>query len=185
MLIDKDGVVQGATFHLSPNHDERPIPPEEISLLVIHGISLPPGKFGSMAVKDFFLNQLDIAADPAFENIRDLKVSSHLYITREGALVQFVPFNKRAWHAGLSAFEGQEKCNDFSIGIELEGTDDVPYTPKQYESLLAVSVLILKTYPKITLQRIVGHADIAPGRKTDPGPHFDWKNYVDRLSQLI
>lgn len=185
MFINQDGLLSGAAFSLSPNHDERPIRPEEISLLVIHGISLPPGKFGSTAVKDFFLNQLHIAADPAFENIRDLKVSAHLYITREGELLQFVPFNKRAWHAGQSVFEGQEKCNDFSIGIELEGTDDVPYTPKQYASLLAVSVLILKTYPKITPQRIVGHADIAPGRKTDPGPHFDWKTYVDRLKQLI
>jgi AmpD protein len=165
--------LRGARFKPSPNCDARPTP-GDITLLVVHAISLPPGKFGGGFVDRLFANTLDPAAHPYFRKIRALRVSSHLCIFRDGAVHQYVPFDRRAWHAGESRFEGRSRCNDFSIGIELEGTDDEPFTDRQYRRLAEIARLLLRAYPGITLARIVGHSDIAPGRKTDPGPHFDW-----------
>ncbi|MDR2213593.1 MAG: 1,6-anhydro-N-acetylmuramyl-L-alanine amidase AmpD [Pseudomonadales bacterium] len=157
----------------SPNCDARP-DPADISLLVIHGISLPPGEFGGPYIDALFCNQLDAAAHPYFAGIAHLRVSAHLVIGRDGALTQYVPFDCRAWHAGASSFMGRANCNDYSIGIELEGTDELPYTDAQYTQLSAVTRALLRAYPAITPARIAGHCDIAPGRKTDPGPAFDW-----------
>ncbi|WP_116475121.1 1,6-anhydro-N-acetylmuramyl-L-alanine amidase AmpD [Zobellella maritima] len=162
----------------SPHCDQRP--EGEISLLVVHSISLPPGRFGGPYIDQLFQGKLDPDADPYFADIHQLRVSAHCLIRRDGELVQYVPFTKRAWHAGLSCFEGRERCNDFSIGIELEGTDTDAFTPAQYRQLIQVSRLLLSTYPAITRERIVGHSDIAPGRKTDPGTGFDW-GVIERL----
>ena len=164
----------------SPNHNQRP--QNEISLLVIHNISLPPGAFGGPWVDALFTNQLDPQADPSFADIADLRVSSHLFIRRSGAIIQYVPFHLRAWHAGQSTFQTRHNCNDFAIGIELEGTDTSPYEDTQYRILRHVTLTLMAKYPKITAERITGHEQIAPGRKTDPGPAFDWDHY---LSQLI
>ncbi|MCV6606138.1 MAG: 1,6-anhydro-N-acetylmuramyl-L-alanine amidase AmpD, partial [Porticoccaceae bacterium] len=150
-------------------------------LLVIHNISLPPGEFGGGHVERFFCNSLDGAEHPYFATIDSMQVSSHLLIDRQGRITQFVPFLARAWHAGASQFEGRENCNDFSIGIELEGTDQLPYSDDQYNSLVAVTHNLLAHFPAITAGRIVGHSDIAPGRKTDPGPAFDWSRYKSAL----
>jgi N-acetyl-anhydromuramoyl-L-alanine amidase len=174
MEIDKlSGLLQGVRYLPSSNHDARPenMP---IDMIVIHNISLPPGQFGSGAIERFFCDQLDMTQHPYFQTIADLKVSSHLLIDRKGVITQFVPFHKRAWHAGVSCFEGRERCNDFSIGIELEGTDDLPFESAQYDALVNVIHLLMQEYPLITRDRIVGHSDIAPGRKTDPGAAFDW-----------
>ena len=160
----------------SPNQEPRP-DGESVSLLVIHSISLPPGQFGTGCIDKLFANTLDCSQHPYFARLRDMHVSSHLLIERTGALVQFVPLDRMAWHAGKSCFGGREACNRFSIGIELEGTDELPYTEAQYEVLIAVTFSIMKAYPEITADRIVGHCDIAPGRKTDPGPCFDWSRY--------
>lgn len=176
------GLVNGARQVPSPNHDDRPVP-ADINLLVIHGISLPPGEFGGCWIDDLFCNRLDPARHPYFREIADMKVSSHLLIRRDGELVQYVPLGMRAWHAGQSNFCGRERCNDFSIGVELEGADDVPYTPAQYARLVALSRGIMQAYPAITPDRIVGHSDIAPGRKTDPGPAFDWSKFRHLLSE--
>ena len=176
MLIDENHYLDGAELVQSPNYNERPSE-EEISLLVIHNISLPPGRYGGGYIEQFFQNQLPVAVDPFFEEIKELQVSSHLLIERTGRIVQFVPFSKRAWHAGISEYQGRDGCNDFSLGIELEGTDDEPYTDIQYQKLAEVTRAIQKRYPAITLNRIVGHCDIAPIRKTDPGPAFDWQKY--------
>ena len=157
----------------SPNQDERP-DGVEIGLLVIHGISLPAGSFGGSFVEDLFMNRLDAAAHESFLPLRQLRVSAHVFIRRDAEVIQFVSLNRRAWHAGVSSFEGRGCCNDFSIGIELEGTDHTPYEPAQYEVLDALITAVLKAYPGIHRGRIVGHCDIAPGRKTDPGPAFDW-----------
>lgn len=165
-----------ARFLPSPNCDERPLGCE-VSLLVIHNISLPPGQYGGGWIEDLFLNRLDSQADPYFESISHLKVSAHLLIRRDGEVIQFVPFSHRAWHAGQSEFEGRSHCNDFSIGIELEGCDEQPYTEEQYQALASVTADIMSCYPAITRHRIVGHCDIAPKRKTDPGPLFDWLHY--------
>ncbi|WP_027852258.1 1,6-anhydro-N-acetylmuramyl-L-alanine amidase AmpD [Marinobacterium litorale] len=159
----------------SPNCDDRP--GEEISLLVVHNISLPPGQFGGPGIRQLFTNCLDPDEHPFYREIHELRVSAHLLIDREGQVIQFVPFEKRAWHAGVSQFEGRERCNDFSIGIELEGADDIPYTDIQYQVLADVTRELMALYPEITPDRIVGHCDIAPGRKTDPGPAFDWERY--------
>lgn len=150
-----------------------------VDLLVIHNISLPPGCYGGGYIEALFDNRLDAAAHPYFRDIASLKVSAHLLIDREGRITQFVPFDKKAWHAGQSCFQGREACNDFSIGIELEGCDDEAFTDDQYESLIEVTRLLMANYPRITLDRIVGHSEIAPGRKTDPGPCFDWKRLRD------
>ena len=164
----------------SPNHNERPSE-GRIDLLVIHNISLPPGKFGGTYICDFFTNQLDRTAHPYFQEIAALEVSAHLLIRRDGHVIQFVPFNKRAWHAGESCFQDERGCNDFSIGIELEGSDDVKFTAQQYQQLADVTKRIMTAYPGITADRIVGHSDIAPGRKTDPGSAFDWALYRQLL----
>jgi len=162
----------------SPNCDERP--DGEISLIVVHGISLPAGHFGNSYVERLFCNTLDASEHPDFAEVAAMKVSSHLLIRRDGAVVQFVPFAKRAWHAGASCFEGREQCNDFSIGIELEGTDRNGYRESQYLVLAEVCSLLLNRY-SIAAGNIAGHSDIAPGRKTDPGPGFDWNRLREAL----
>lgn len=169
----QEGKLSGVRFAASPNFDQRP-PGTAIDLLVVHGISLPPGEFGGGWIEDLFLNRLDPAAHPYFAQVHTGKVSAHLLVRRDGEVIQFVSFNQRAWHAGVSTFEGCPACNDFSIGIELEGADDTPYEPVQYAQLAALAGTLMQAFPKITKQRIVGHSDIAPGRKTDPGPAFDW-----------
>lgn len=165
----------------SPNCDQRPAG-SRIDLLVIHNISLPPGQFGGPWIDDLFLNRLVPGADPYFQAIHQQRVSSHLLIRRDGALTQYVPLDERAWHAGRSCFGGREACNDFSIGIELEGTDEHPYSDLQYRVLAQVTRDIMMRYPAITRERITGHSDIAPGRKTDPGPAFDWERYLEMVS---
>jgi AmpD protein len=165
----------------SPNCDARP-QADDISLLVIHNISLPPGRFGGPYIDQLFTNTLDWRAHPYFEDIQMLRVSAHLLIRRDGAVTQYVPFVQRAWHAGVSQFAGRERCNDFSIGIELEGSDAQPFTQKQYRRLIRVTRALMRHYPRLDAGRIVGHSDIAPGRKTDPGPHFDWARYRAALA---
>lgn len=184
MQIIHNGQLNQAVFCPSPNFDERPSD-QAIDLLVIHGISLPPGEFGGQAVRDLFTNQLDPNQHPYFKEIIHLKVSSHLFIRRQGEIWQFVPFDKRAWHAGQSSFLGKDRCNDYSIGIELEGTDEIPYTQAQYQTLAVCTQTLMKYYPQITLERIVGHSDIAPTRKTDPGMAFDWDHYRDLLKIML
>lgn len=181
MLINENGWIEGVRHIASPNSDQRPAG-THIDLLVIHNISLPPGEFGGPYIEQLFCNQLDPQAHPYFADIAQLKVSSHLLIRRDGEIIQFVPLSQRAWHAGESSFCGQSCCNDFSIGIELEGTDELPFTEKQYDALSQVSQVILKVYPEITAERVTGHSDIAPGRKTDPGEAFDWARYRQNLS---
>ena len=179
MRIDQNThLITGVDYVPSPNADQRPSDCC-IELLVVHNISLPPGEFGQGNVQRLFTNSLDPKAHAYFDTIKDLKVSSHLLIEREGKLTQFVPFNLRAWHAGLSNYCGRQACNDFSIGIELEGTDDLAYTNQQYLVLQRVVRSLLMAYPSLSEQHIVGHCDIAPDRKTDPGGAFDW----DRLRE--
>lgn len=179
-----NGRLQEARWLASPNFGTRP-QQGDISLVVVHNISLPPGQFGNGYVEQFFTNRLDVTADPYFETIAELKVSSHLFIQRDGSCIQFVNFEDRAWHAGVSEFSGRENCNDYSIGIELEGTDDMPYTEAQYQALTEVTLALLGYYPKINMERITGHENIAPGRKTDPGPAFDWPKYQAMLRSNI
>ena len=179
-----DGWLESVIHVPSSNTDSRP-KNCDISLLVIHNISLPPGIFGGSFVEDFFTNNLDLTVNPYFQNLQDLKVSSHLYIKRSGQITQFVSLNERAWHAGLSVFNGRSNCNDFSIGIELEGTDEGGYTDYQYKSLVSVTRTIMTRYPEITSDRIVGHSDISPGRKTDPGNSFDWIRYKRELDLMF
>lgn len=174
--IGGDGWLSSARRVRSPNFNARP-DIDDISLLVIHNISLPPGHFGGSYIEQFFCNQLDGDQHPYFSEICHQQVSAHLLIDRQGQLIQFVSFAQRAWHAGVSSFGGRDGCNDFSLGIELEGTDDSPYTDVQYRVLAQVSKLLIATYPDLTKQRIVGHSDIAQGRKTDPGATFDWPRY--------
>jgi AmpD protein len=174
--LDKQGWLAPSvdvTLRPSPNFNERPSD-TAVSLLVVHNITLPPGQFGTPYITDLFLNQLDIAADPWFVKVEGLKVSAHFVIDRLGHITQFVSCDDRAWHAGASSFEGREQCNDFSIGIELEGTDDVPFEAVQYERLAALTQCLRARYP---LTAATGHSDIAPGRKTDPGPFFDWSHF--------
>ncbi|CZF78218.1 1,6-anhydro-N-acetylmuramyl-L-alanine amidase AmpD [Grimontia marina] len=180
MLTITNHLLDSATYVPSPHFNERPVE-EDISLLVVHNISLPPGEFGGSYIEDFFQGKLTSTAHPFFDEIRDVQVSAHCLIKRDGTVVQFVPFNQRAWHAGVSSFEGREQCNDFSIGIELEGTDDLPYTEAQYAVLADVSLAIMKHYPAITSEHITGHENIAPGRKTDPGQAFHWDKFKSRL----
>lgn len=181
--LRKTGRISGVRWCPSPNFGSRP-EGADISLLVVHNISLPPGQFGGDAIERFFCNCLDTSKHPYFETIAELKVSAHALVRRDGEVVQFVSLLDRAWHAGRSCFRGEEECNDFSIGIELEGTDDIPYTLAQYQRLAELSKLIMKAWPKVTGDRITGHCDIAPGRKTDPGPVFDWDHYRQQLSDL-
>jgi len=173
MKLDAAGLADAALYLPSPNCDERPAD-AAIELLVIHNISLPPGEFGGDAIIDLFLNRLDPRAHPYYEGIAALRVSSHFLIRRDGALLQFVPCAMRAWHAGQSLWCGRERCNDFSVGIELEGADDVAFSDAQYECLGALARALYARYP---IQASVGHSDVAPGRKTDPGPHFAWTRY--------
>ena len=175
--LDEEGVLAGATQISSPNWDERP-QGVEIALLVVHNISLPPGEFGGDAIARLFTNTLDFSEHPYYETVRDLKVSSHFLIRRDGEVVQFVPCAKRAWHAGASLWRGRERCNDFSVGVELEGADDHPYADAQYLSLSRLVLALRARYPIVD---VVGHSDIAPGRKTDPGSAFDW----GRLRELL
>lgn len=179
-FIDSAGWLTPAAKHPSPNFNSRP-PSAEISLLVIHNISLPAGQFGGSYVHELFTNCLDCDAHESFADLRGLTVSSHLLINREGVPSQFVSLADRAWHAGVSSFEGRENCNDFSIGIELEGCDEIAYTHAQYQTLIAISQTLRRAYPAITPARIVGHNDIAPGRKTDPGAAFDWAYFKNAL----
>lgn len=170
------GLVTPARFVASPNHDERPegsVP----ELIIVHGISLPPGEYGGPWIDRLFANALPPDAHPYFAQVAGLKVSSHALIRRDGELVQYVPFHRRAWHAGASSYRGRERCNDFSIGIELEGTDERPYEPIQYRTLVELIVALCGAYPSLSVERIAGHSDVAPGRKTDPGPAFDWPRF--------
>lgn len=173
--------LHGVPQRQTPHQDARP-DPADISLLVAHGISLPPGEFGGPYIEALFLGKLDPEAHPYFAEITSLEVSAHLLIRRDGQLMQFAAFDQRAWHAGKSSFEGRQRCNDYAIGIELEGTDEIPYEPVQYERLADVAAALISNYPGITPERIVGHSDIAPGRKTDPGPAFDWDHFRNLLA---
>lgn len=182
--IGADGWVDGADDALrlpSPNFDQRP-DGTVISLLVVHNISLPPDQFGGPFIADLFLNRLDYDADPYFEQLKSLHVSAHFLIRRDGTVMQFVSANARAWHAGASIFDGRERCNDFSIGIELEGSDFQPFEAEQYASLGLLTSALTAAYP---LRHVVGHEHIAPGRKTDPGPFFDWKRYETHYHQTF
>ncbi|MFC0309371.1 1,6-anhydro-N-acetylmuramyl-L-alanine amidase AmpD [Gallibacterium trehalosifermentans] len=177
----KQGVIQNVAQIPSPHFDQRP-DPQEISLLVIHYISLPPEQFCGNYIDDFFQGKLDPTIHPYFAEIYQQRVSAHCLIRRNGEIKQYVNLNDRAWHAGLSQFQGREKCNDFSIGIELEGSNEQPFTPLQYQVLIELTKSIMQSYPLITLERIVGHCDISPGRKIDPGQYFDWDYYYQRLA---
>ena len=181
MDIDSQtGLLQQAEFIASPNCDAYP-DPDAISLLVIHNISLPPNDFSGDDIILLFTNQLPINKHPFYAGIAEAKVSAHLLIRRDGHLIQFVPFNQRAWHAGESNYEGRRACNDFSIGIELEGADDIDYEDVQYQQLAEVTKVLLKNYANLSAERIVGHSDIAPIRKTDPGVSFSWHRYKQLL----
>jgi AmpD protein len=179
-----NGWVDGARRCPSPNQDARP-DPRDISLLLIHGISLPPGAFGGPWIDALFQNRLDPAAHPYFAGIANLRVSAHLLIRRDGELVQYVPCDARAWHAGASSYGGREGCNDYAVGIELEGTDDQPYADAQYVALVGLTEALLAAYPGLSPERIAGHGDVAPGRKTDPGPAFDWSRYRAALRRSL
>ncbi len=177
MRIDELGWASGVRRIASPNHDQRP-PRSEIELLVIHSISLPPDQFGGPEIARFFTNRLDTAAHPYFVQLQGVKVSAHFLVRRDGEVVQFVPCRRRAWHAGVSSWQGRTRCNDFSIGIELEGSDYVPFTEWQYAALARLTRRLLRAYP---IRHIAGHSDIAPERKTDPGPFFEWGRYRNAL----
>ena len=171
MRIADDGLLEGVRYIASPNCDARPAD-TPVELIVVHNISLPPGAFGGPAVIDLFLNRLDPAAHAYYAGIATLRVSAHFLIRRDGETIQFVPCTRRAWHAGVSQWRGRERCNDFSVGIELEGADDIPFADAQYAQLVNLIAAIRARYP---IAGVTGHADIAPGRKTDPGAAFDWE----------
>jgi AmpD protein len=174
MQVDsKSGMLLGARQIASPNRDARP-PGVEPDLIVVHGISLPPGEYGGPWIDRLFTNTLPTDAHPYFAEIGGLRVSSHLAVSRDGAVTQYVRFGERAWHAGRSAYQGREECNDFSIGVELEGIDTEAYEPAQYRALAQIVAALCAAYPKLAPDRLAGHSDVAPGRKTDPGPAFDW-----------
>jgi len=178
------GLISPARQCLSPNRDARPdgMTPD---MVILHGISLPPGNFGGGEIEALFLNQLDWGAHPYFAEITGLKVSAHLLVRRDGELVQFVPFSERAWHAGESRFRGRGCCNDFSIGIELEGEDSTPYDDRQYQVLAAVLMALSQAYPELSPREFAAHSDVAPGRKSDPGPAFDWLRLYDALGNSL
>jgi N-acetyl-anhydromuramoyl-L-alanine amidase len=174
VIIDRaTGWLEGVRRVESPNSDDRPAD-HELGLIVVHGISLPPGSFGGGWIDRFFRNDLPAGAHPYFATVQGLRVSAHVLIDRDGALTQYVPFDRRAWHAGASSHCGRSACNDFSVGIELEGTDDAPYAEAQYVALAEVIAALRAAYASLRSADIVGHSDISPGRKTDPGPSFDW-----------
>lgn len=177
LAIDAGGCANLAAQVPSPNCDDRP-DGCTVSLIVVHGISLPPGEFGGDAITRLFTNRLDAAEHPYFATIADLRVSAHFVIRRDGALLQFVACGRRAWHAGKSSWQGRDRCNDYSVGIELEGTDTLPYSPAQYTTLARLVRALRRRYP---VGDVVGHSDVAPGRKTDPGPAFEW----ERLARLL
>ena len=177
LQLDTDGVAAGIRFLPSPNCDERPAG-VALELLVVHNISLPPGEFGGDGIIDLFMNRLDPSAHPYYATIAQLRVSAHFLVRRDGEVIQFVPCAKRAWHAGESAWRGRSRCNDFSVGVELEGADDQPFADIQYAELAPLITALQRAYGAL---EIVGHSDIAPARKTDPGPCFDWQ----RLRRLI
>jgi AmpD protein len=180
----ESGVLASARQRNSPNQDARPAG-VDVDLVVLHGISLPPGEFGGCAIEQLFCKQLDWDSHAYFQQIRGLEVSSHILIRRDGEVLQFVPFVARAWHAGASCFRGRAQCNDRSIGIELEGTDDIPYDDRQYAALINLLAALLRAYPALSARRIAAHSDIAPGRKTDPGPAFDWLRLYDGLGRTV
>jgi len=177
LKLGAQGWFSGLRRVKSPNFDARP-PGVEVGLLVIHNISLPPNEFGGGGVECLFSNTLNLDAHPYYAQLRGVKVSSHFYIRRDGAIIQFVSCFQRAWHAGVSFWQGRERCNDFSIGIEMEGSDFVPFTEAQYSSLIYLTRRIKRNFP---IREIVGHSDVAPERKTDPGPYFDWPRYMESL----
>lgn len=181
MRIKQDHRLARVRYRSSPNFDERP-DADDISLIVIHGISLPPGEFGGGHIEALFLNEFE---HPVLDELRDFCVSPHLLIERNGTCSQFVAFDKRAWHAGLSSWRGRCHCNDYSIGIELEGTDSHPYTRAQYRKLGAVIQALLARYPRLAPDAVVGHLEVAPGRKTDPGPAFDWPSLLKDLAFVV
>ena len=176
----KNHRLQDINFLESPNFNDRPVD-EDISLLVIHSISLPPKKYNTDHIERFFLNELDFSSHNFYKNIDGMKVSAHVLIKRNGEVIQFVPFNKRAWHAGVSSYKGKNDCNNFSIGIELEGSDDDIFEDIQYEQLSLITSLLITEYDLITKDNIKGHSDIAPERKTDPGARFDWDRYLTNV----
>ena len=176
----KNHRLQDINFLESPNFNDRPLD-EDISLLVIHSISLPPKKYDTDHIERFFLNELDFSSHNFYKNIDGMKVSAHVLIKRNGEVIQFVPFNKRAWHAGVSSYKGKNDCNNFSIGIELEGSDDDIFEDIQYEKLSLITSLLIEEYDLITKDNIKGHSDIAPERKTDPGVLFDWDRYLTNV----
>jgi N-acetyl-anhydromuramoyl-L-alanine amidase len=178
------GLVAGVRQVLSPHFDARP-PGMAPELLVVHGISLPPGEFGGPWIDRLFTGTLPAAAHPSFRERAGLRVSAHALIRRDGEIVQYVPFGQRAWHAGASEYRGRAGCNDFSIGVELEGSDDTPYADAQYHALAALAVALLSLYRTLSTQDITGHADIAPGRKTDPGAAFDWARFHSLLAAQL
>lgn len=174
LVVDvTSGLLVDQVIRLSPNRDARPVD-TSLQLVVVHGISLPPGEFGGHHIEQLFLNQLRVDEHPYFKTVEGLKVSAHLLIRRDGSVIQFVPFHERAWHAGISQWRGRAACNDFSVGIELEGSDEVGYTDAQYLTLNQSLMALRRAYPSLLSADVVGHSDVAPGRKTDPGPHFDW-----------
>jgi len=178
------GLIQGALYFPSPNCDDRP-PGCAPELVVVHGISLPPGEFGGPWIERLFTNRLPPGEHPYFAQVSELRVSAHALVRRDGSILQFVPLNLRAWHAGASSWRGRQRCNDFSVGIELEGADHVPYEDAQYASLAALVAALLDAYPAMTPESIAGHSDIAPGRKTDPGPAFEWPRLHALLRQQL
>lgn len=179
--IDAGHWLRGALPRPSPNCNDRPRQ-DDIGLVVIHGITVPPGQFGTGLVEALFLNALDLTLHPALRELEGVRLSAHLFIDRSGSVTQFVPFHRRAWHAGVSSFGGRENCNDFAIGIELEGTDNTPYADAQYARLTEVLRALFVRYPQLSPARVVGHAEIAPGRKTDPGPAFDWQRLMAAIA---
>lgn len=176
MKVDAHGWLSGVARVPSPNHDARPAS-TPITLLVIHNISLPPDEFGGPAICEFFTNTLDCTTHPYYERLKGVEVSSHFLVRRDGRIIQFVPCHRRAWHAGMSEWQGRTRCNDFSIGIELEGSDFVPFESPQYSALAKLTRLLKRNYP---IRDIAGHSDIAPARKTDPGPFFEWDRYLSQ-----
>jgi AmpD protein len=177
MKADANGWLSGVARIASPNHDGRPVR-TPITLLVIHNISLPPDEFGGSGICELFTNTLDCTTHPYYERLKGVEVSSHFLVRRDGSIVQFVPCSRRAWHAGVSEWQGRMRCNDFSIGIELEGSDFVPFESAQYRALAKLTRLLKRTY---SIRDIAGHSDIAPSRKTDPGPFFDWDHYLSQV----
>lgn len=179
MKFDAHGWLSGVRRVASPNYDARPAQ-TAVSLLVIHSISLPPDEFGGPGIRHLFTNTLDCSAHPYYAQLEGVRVSAHFLIGRDGGVTQFVACGSRAWHAGVSVWQGRERCNDFSIGIELEGCDSMPFEPVQYAALVRLTRRLQRRYP---IRDIVGHADIAPVRKTDPGPTFDWQQYFSLLGR--